>query len=355
MGGAYLNHIVTTVPDHDIHHKFVDYALTLIANDRDRALFKRMASRSGIEHRYSFFNSNSNLPQIDDSGFYNSGAFPDTGKRMQFYTQHAFNLARKALDGLGLANFKDSVTHIIVTTCTGLYAPGIDLQIIEHYGLNPAIERTVVGFMGCYAAMNALKLARHIVRSDDSAKVVILNLELCTLHLQETGDLEKILSFLIFADGCAASLVSAEQRGLELISFHAGALPDSRDQITWHVGNQGFDMVLSGQVPGSILTHLPALLPHILGAQPMDNIRYWAIHPGGRTILDAVQKAIALPEEFMRFSRTVLRNFGNMSSATIMFVLRDMMAVDAASGKGCAMAFGPGVTIESMLFQFAGI
>jgi predicted naringenin-chalcone synthase len=263
-------------------------------------------------------------------------------------------LAKRALDHLNFAEHKDSITHLILTTCTGFYAPGIDLQVVEHYGLSPSVERTVVGFMGCYAGINALKLARHIVRSEPSSKVAILNLELCTIHLQETDDLEQVLSFLIFADGCSASLVSREPVGIELQSFTSTILPNSSDQITWHIGGRGFDMVLAGRVPSTICQGLPSFLGRILGGQRPEDIAHWAIHPGGRTILDAVQKSVGLSEDTLRHSRDVLRRFGNMSSATVMFVLREMLQPGTVAGRGCAMAFGPGLTTESMLFQTAG-
>jgi predicted naringenin-chalcone synthase len=269
--------------------------------------------------------------------------------RAEFYRQQAFPLVRKALDGLPLGELKDKITHLIVTTCTGFYAPGIDLEIINHYGLNPAVERTVIGFMGCYAGMNALKLARHIVRSHPEAQVLILNIELCTLHLQETDDLEQILSFLIFADGCAASLVSARSAGIELQSFHAAVMPDSGNQITWAIGGNGFDMHLSGEVPATIAKGLPDALAAILAGGSAGDFSHWAIHPGGRSVLDAVRDGAGLEEGALAVSRKVLRDFGNMSSASIMFVLKEFL--QQGPGRGCAMAFGPGLTVESMLFQ----
>jgi len=352
---AYLNQIVTAVPDHDIHRMFVARAPWLLKEGRQRALLKRMADRGQIEHRYSFLKP----PGADEVGFdadglFRRGAFPDTMTRMRLYERHAFTLAKRALDQLHLAEQKDAITHLIVTTCTGFYAPGIDLQVVEHYGLNPSVERTIVGFMGCYAAINALKLARHIVRSQPASKVVILNLELCTLHLQETDDLQRLLSFLIFADGCAASIVSAEPRGIELQSFHAAVVADSADQITWRIGGFGFDMVLLGCVPATVTKGLLSNVDAILNGHTHHDIRHWAIHPGGRTILDAVQRSVGIPDEKLRQSRDVLRRFGNMSSATIMFVLKEMMTPHTPAGQGCAMAFGPGLTAESMLFRTVG-
>jgi alpha-pyrone synthase len=342
------------VPDYDVHRKFVDYAPSLLSEERSRVLFKRMAGKAQIEHRYSFLQPHPDAMAIDANDFYRRGAYPDTETRMLFYERHAFSLALRALDQLDFAAHRDSITHLILTTCTGFYAPGIDQQVVEHYGLNPSVERTVIGFMGCHAGLNALKMARHIVRSEPSSKVAILNLELCTIHLQETDDLEQVLSFLIFADGCSASLVSAKPLGIELQSFSSTIMPESADQITWHIGGLGFDMVLMGRVPSTILKGLPRSLGSILRGQRPEDIEHWAIHPGGRTILDAVQKSIGLPNGMLRQSRDVLRRFGNMSSATVMFVLNEMLQPGTKGGRGCAMAFGPGLTAESMLFQTAG-
>ena len=349
MTDVFLNRIATATPGHDIHQKFVDYAALHIKEDRKRAVFLRMAERSQIEHRYSFLPPHEEDGLMDRDGFYLPKAFPDTGTRMHRYKQDAFKLVRLALDRLEFD--ATEVTHLVVTTCTGFYAPGIDIDIINHYGMKPDVERSIIGFMGCYAAINGMKAAWNIVRSVPCAKVLVVNLELCTLHLQETEDLETLLSFLIFADGCSASLISKEPVGLELQSFYSTILPESSDQITWHIGNQGFDMVLSGKVPLTVFSGISGCLNRILGGIAISDIQYWAIHPGGRSILDAIRDAIALPEKALEFSRDVLRHYGNMSSATIMFVLKEIMEDSSGSGPGCAMAFGPGVMAETMLFR----
>jgi alpha-pyrone synthase len=351
MTGAYLNDIALAVPDHDIHQKFVDFAPSLLPDARSRLLFTRMAERCQIDHRYSALKAHADPGHLDAENFYGRNAFPCTERRMQLYRRSAFPLAQKALDALGIDSMKDEITHLIVTTCTGFYAPGIDVEIIGHFRLNPSVERTLIGFMGCHAGINALKLARHIVRSDAGARVLIVNLELCTLHLKETGNIEEMLSFLIFADGCAASIVSAETKGLALHDFCSTVVPESSDQITWSIGAGGFDMRLSGQVPVTIAGGLPSCLPDILRGRAANDIRHWAVHPGGRSILDAVRSGAGLEEPALAPSRAVLRRYGNMSSATIMFVLKEIM--QGAGGLGCAMAFGPGLTVESMLFEQA--
>lgn len=353
MPGAYINRIATAVPAHDVHRKFVDYAPSLLKDDRARALFRRMADRAQIDHRYSCLAVDLASEALDCRGFYPRGNFPDTLARMKLYEAEAPALAFQTLEALGLRQSASTITHVIVASCTGFYAPGLDLQIIEQFALRQSVERTFVGFMGCHAAMNALNVAQHIVRSEPTATVLVVNLELCTIHLQETPDLEQVLSFLIFADGCSACLVSAEPTGLHLKSFRSTILPDSADKITWHIGQSGFDMMLSGQVPQTILRNLPSSLDSVLAGARAEDIALWAIHPGGRTVIDAVGEALHLKADDLAYSRAVLRQFGNMSSATVMFVLKDMMAA-SATGLGCAMAFGPGMMAESLLFE-AGV
>jgi len=258
------------------------------------------------------------------------------------------------LDKLDLSEQeRRGITHVIVTSCTGLYAPGLDFEVVKHLGLDPSVERTMIGFMGCYAAINALKSARHIVRSEPDATVLVLNLELCTLHFQETEQLEQVLSFLVFADGCAASLVSSQPRGLAIDSFLAVSIPDTSHLITWRIGELGFDMQLSGLVPGEIGKALKdAGLLVTRGKIPL-SVDLWAVHPGGRSILDAVEKSLGLPADALTSSRDVLARFGNMSSATVMFVLQQIMQRAQAGQTGCAMSFGPGLTAETMLFHAA--
>src|SRR6202789_1132477 len=210
MTTAYLNRIATAVPEHDVHKAFVVFAEKMLADARLRTVFRRMVSRANIAHRYSFLDpkeGSGHFSSHDALEFYRPGNFPNTARRMELFEQSAPMLMRKAVDGLALNEEERlGITHVLVTCCTGLYAPGLDFEIIDHLGLSTSVERTMIGFMGCYAAINALKLARHIVRSEPNAQVLAVNLELCSLHLQETDNLEQILSFLLFADGCAAAL-----------------------------------------------------------------------------------------------------------------------------------------------------
>jgi alpha-pyrone synthase len=309
-----------------------------------------MAGRAEVAHRYSSLDPSGTgrFSSRDANEFYRLGDFPATAKRMELFEQSAPVLMRKVADRLALTEEERAgITHVLVTCCTGLYAPGLDFEIVQHLGLSPSVERTMVGFMGCYAAINALKLARHIVRSDPNADVLMLNLELCTLHFQETQDLEQVLSFLVFADGAAASLISAREQGLSLDSFKAVMVPETQGLITWKIRGLGFDMLLSGQVPGELGR---ALHEGALMAERAD-IDLWAVHPGGRSILDAVENGLQLPKDALAASREVLSSFGNMSSATVMFVLEKIMQQARPGQSGCAMSFGPGLTAETMRFH----
>ncbi len=357
MTTAYVNRIATAVPPHDVHSAFLSFAQSLFSDDSTRAaLFQRMAKKSGIEHRYSFVAPGADPAGavIDQAAFYVRGDFPTTAARMRFFETHAPELAAATVERLQPDGRHDDITHLLITCCTGLSAPGLDLELVERCRLPGSVERTVLGFMGCYAAINALRLARHIVRSEPAARVLIVSLELCTLHLQETSDLETILSFLLWGDGCAATLVTAEPHGLALDSFRTVLLPETRELIEWRIRDSGFDMTLSGQIPAAIHEGLRIHGQEILAGTPTAAIDLWAVHPGGRTVLDAVERAFDLAPASLAASREVLRRFGNMSSATVMFVLEALLRSSANGTAGCAMSFGPGVVAETMLFRSGG-
>ena len=348
---AYLNDISTAVPAYDVHEAFIKYAENTLSA-RHFPIFHRMIERNQIEHRYSSLEpaeAGGNEGPARN-GFFRPGGFPSTGPRMKVYEREAPLLAIEAVGKLLKDRSPSEITHLIVVTCTGFAAPGVDQRLIQHFGLSPSVERVSVGFMGCAAALNALKVARHIVRAESKASVLVVAVELCTLHLQDNSDLEQLLCFSIFADGCAAALVSDEPKGFELDAFFSQILPEAADLIRWGIGDQGFDMLLSGRVPGAISNGLRENRPRISSAINLQ-VDTWAVHPGGRSVLDAVEQSLSLTETALDHSRTVLRQFGNMSSPTILFVLeRLLLAPPSACDKGCALAFGPGLTIEAMNF-----
>ncbi len=348
MTQAWLNRIGTAVPPHDVHAAFVEFGGDTIADPHQRALFERMATLSGIQHRYAVLEAGPRPRDtvLDIGGFYRRGAFPSTAARMALYGPHALALAMRAIGTLDAD--PGTITHLIVASCTGFSAPGLDFQIMRAAGLPDSTQRTIVGFMGCFAAVNALKLADQIVRADPDSRVIVVNLELCSLHLQEDfQDVPKMLSFLLFADGASAALVTADPTGIALGRFRAAVIPRSQDLITWHIGDIGFDMHLSGQVPGRIRRWLPEHGAELLPPEPP---ALWAVHAGGRSILDSVQQGLGLAPDALRYSRDILRDFGNMSSVTLMFVLDRILNDPDARGPGMGMAFGPGLTVETFAF-----
>ena len=347
---AHLNAIGTATPDHDIHHAFVDWAAPRLA-PRERKVFARMVERAEIDHRWSVLPGAGGSP-VAPGGFYADPLLPPTSARMKLYAEYAPALALEAIVALGDGFDPAAITHLVVASCTGFVAPGIDQILAAKLGLRNDVERLLIGFMGCYAAVTALRSARHIVRSEPGACVLVVTVELSTLHLQDETAIEPLLAMLQFGDGAAAAIVSAAPTGLALGEGFAATLPDSAGLIRWDVGDAGFAMHLSGEVPGRIGQALadPALRTTLTGGAP---IAHWAVHAGGRSILDAVAHGLALAPEALAESRAVLRASGNMSSATLMFVLARLLA-QGVTGPGVALAFGPGLAAEGLRFGPAG-
>ncbi len=351
MPSPRLNALATAVPGHDIHAAFIDWATPRLTDARVRALFARMAARSGIAHRWSVLppTPEGGSP-VASGGFYDVPGLPPTSARMAAYAEHAPNLAMQAIAALGSAFDPARITHIVVASCTGFVAPGIDQILARRLGLSSGVERVLIGFMGCYAGVTALRTARHIVRSEPGAVVLVVSVELSTLHLSLADAPEPLLAMLQFSDGAAAGIVSAASHGIELGEGRSLALDDSADLIRWDIGDKGFEMTLSGEVPGRLRETLarPEVRRALFGdtgAPPL-----LAVHAGGRSVLDAVEHALAVPPETLAESRSVLARFGNMSSATILFVLAEMMA-RGAEGQGIAIAFGPGLAAEAIRFD----
>ncbi len=342
--------IATARPDHDIHQAFVEWAMPRITDDRERRLFTRMVERSGIDHRWSV------LPPtvcggspVMPGGFYGQPQLPPTSARMAAYGEYAPALALAAIAKLSFDPAQ--ITHLVVVSCTGFVAPGIDQIIARKLGLSVQVERTLIGFMGCYAGVTGLRTARHIVRSEPDAMVLLVSVELSTLHLDDRNEIEPLLAMLQFSDGAAAVIISAAPGIVAIGPGLSLALPDSDDLIRWDIGDQGFSMRLSGAVPGRIeaALHDPATVLALFPDGIPDNL---AIHAGGRSILDAVERALALSPAVLTASRAVLRTCGNMSSATVLFVIAALIE-SGAKGPGLALAFGPGLAAEAVALDFA--
>ncbi|KQM22596.1 stilbene synthase [Sphingomonas sp. Leaf24] len=350
---AWINAIATATPDHDIHHAFIDWARERLS-PREARLFDRMVERAGIARRWSVLpvGSDGGSP-VAAGGFY-ADAMPGTAARMRIYAEAAPALALSAIDRLSARTPLGHVTHLVVASCTGFVAPGIDQIVAARLGLPSTTERLLIGFMGCYAAVAALRSARHIVRSEPDARVLVLTVELSTLHLQPAVTLEPLLAMLQFGDGAAAALVTRNPTGLAIETPFAAALPDSADLIRWDITDAGFAMHLSGEVPGRIATALtdPGFAAAATGGRSLSDVDGWAVHAGGRSILDAVERSLSLSADALNASRGVLAANGNMSSATLMFVLAELLAGPPVAN-GIALAFGPGLAAEGFGFRSA--
>lgn len=352
---VFINAIATAVPSQDVHEAFVDWAERRLPDERQRSVFRRMVDRSGINHRWSvLLPTTGGGSPVADGGLYSDGS-PPTSERMVIYAEAAPALAIKAIAKLDVGAVAE-VSHLVVASCTGFVAPGVDQIVARELKLGNHVERTLIGFMGCYAAIAALRTAYHIVRSEPGARVLVVTVELSTLHLQFTSDIEALLGMLQFGDGAAAALVSADSAGLRIDRPFAVAMEDSETLIQWSIGETGFVMQLSGEVPGRIGAALekPWVRERILDATDAREIDSWAVHAGGRSILDAVQRGFDIPASALDRSREVLAEFGNMSSSTLMFVLAAILRQpDQRERRGIALAFGPGLAAEGFRFERA--
>jgi predicted naringenin-chalcone synthase len=286
------------------------------------------------------------------------GSAPTTTERLAIYEESAPVLgeraARQALEASGVS--KDSLTHLIFVTCTGLVAPGPDQELVERIGLPLSIHRIQIGFQGCSAGLVALRTAAEIVRGNPKARVLVVAVELSSLHFQEALTEDDLRGHALFADGSGAAVVGPPEAGAgrqgRFISFGPGRtllLPSAKADMTWNIVETGFQMRLTSRVPAALAEALPEFVAgfHQPGEAQVVN---WAIHPGGPAILDALARILDLPEDVLAPSREVLRECGNMSSATIFFVLA-RTAVARTPGPGIAFAFGPGLTAEGLSFQ----
>jgi predicted naringenin-chalcone synthase len=352
MINAYLNEIGTAVPPSQCQQEFLDSLPSWIPDPAVVEKLRTIAKRSGIERRYTVLEQV--VGSLGSGAFYEIGNFPSTARRMEMYRQEAPKLAVKAVRSLeARAVDLDCITHLVITCCTGFYAPGLDVDLIRLLGLRRNVRRTIVGFMGCYAGITGLRTASDIVRADPDARVLVINLELCTLHLQQEAPIDRLVASLLFGDGSAASLVTAEPTGFRLDSFNSHLSLEDADKMQWLVEDQGFAMKLDADIPDRIRSYL-ARNTELFNRAIGDPKALWAIHPGGRAILDAVRSTFALTPEQISPARRVLANYGNMSSASIMFVFEELLRHTPQNEPrpGAAVAFGPGLTIKGLEFTF---
>lgn len=329
---------------------------------------------SGIDTRHTVIDELSSDADVPDPVFFDhrTGLLlaPGTKARNDFYTREAAKLfveaAQRVIESDPDVEPAD-VTHVITVSCTGFHAPGPEYEIVRALGLSDAVQRFHLGFMGCYASMPALRAASQFCAADENAVVLVVSVELCTLHLRSSEDPDTIVASSLFADGAAAGIVTARDlpsptTGLSLDRFHTAIAPEGEKDMAWTIGDTGFEMILSTAVPQIIGETIIGALQPLYGAEAGlgeafaagrvgDEVQHWAIHPGGRSILDKVQERLRLSDAQLHPAREVLRENGNMSSATVLFVLKHILEEQGASAgdRVSAMAFGPGLTAESAL------
>ena len=323
----------------------------------DRRKIALLYERSGIDTRYSVVPDYS--CSAEERIFYPTTSdlepFPGLERRMELYQTHATALSTASIADC-TADTAD-ITCLITVSCTGMSAPGLDISIMEELGLPSNIQRSSVNFMGCYAAIHALKMADNICRADEKAKVLIVCTELCTIHFQKDCEMDSIASGLLFGDGSAAVLVTSDSypaKGVRIGNFYSEVALHGQKDMAWNLSGKGFLMRLSAYIPQLVQACITPLLDNALkaGGHSRNDISRWAIHPGGRKILESVGKELNLSGDQLKKSFDVLRDYGNMSSPTILFVLKDILQdLNGSSEKIFAAAFGPGLTMETLILE----
>lgn len=325
----------------------------------EKRKLKFLYRQGGIDTRYSVIPDYS-LPANEWQFFYpseNLEPFPSLEQRMQYFRKHAAALSLQAIDKCIEGFPLQKITHLITVSCTGLSAPGLDLEVMELLQLPGTINRTAVNFMGCYAAIHALKLADVFCKADAKANVLIVCTELCTLHFQKEYTADNITSSLLFADGAAAVIVSGDktQQGLTIDHFYSMVSVSGKKDMAWELSSQGFLMTLSGYIAELIGKDIDQLVQDALGSAGLNkkDITHWCIHPGGKKILESVYKSLGFTNGELQDSYDVLRNYGNMSSPTVLFVLENIWTKleRGGSDRVFGAAFGPGLTMETFILS----
>lgn len=350
--------IATKVPENKYdQHSLFNFADRVYKNDSAESRKLRFYyNLSGIETRYSAL-PDFDLTQNNRLLFSNSedeNKYPNLEKRMDFFIDYAADLSCKAIVSCIEGKIsKNKITHLITVSCTGMSAPGMDLQIIEQLELPLDIVRLSVNFMGCYAALHGLKIADSFCKADKNANVIVVCTELCTIHFQKENNQDNITSSLLFGDGSAAVLInSSDEKGINLKSFYSKVSPQGKKDMSWQLSSKGFLMKLSGYVPDLLNNDFKKICSNALHktGNTIEDVKHWCIHPGGKKILEAIEQSIGKEKGNFKHSYDVLKNYGNMSSPTILFVLQKFFIELKETEDDSIVfgaAFGPGLTTET--------
>ncbi len=362
---AVIRSIRTAVPERSLSSaRSLEVARALTPEEVPASLLRRLHERSGIDGRgCAVLAGDGSVPIYGVAG---SGAAvatsPGTAERMRAYMEAAEALAvgasRDALVASSVA--PSQVTHLVTASCTGFASPGVDQAVIGALGLGPYVRRTNIGFMGCHAAVNALAVASAFAASDADACVLLACAEVCTVHFQSSVRVDRVVANTLFADGAAAAVISSPAaddggvRGLiecpSVIRCASAIIPDSTGSMAWHIGDHGFEMTLGADVPDRIAAALPQWVDRELATLGMarSDVGGWAIHPGGPRVIDAVIACLGLAPSAGDASRAVLRRHGNMSSATLLFIMDEMRRAGVPR-PWVGLAFGPGLAGEMVI------
>lgn len=322
-----------------------------------------VAHKSGINTRYSVIPDYSG--RTEEYLFYPKNKslepIPMLGERMSLFRKEGLQLSLDAINKIeNLENIKSKITHIITVTCTGLYAPGLDIELVDALSLDPSSARSSINFMGCNAAVLALKQADDICGNNKDALVLIVCTELCTIHFQKSFEDDYILSNLLFGDGSAAVLVGSDNNEISekyhpvrIENFNSFIINEGRNDMAWQISEKGFLMNLTSYVSPLLNRHLPELMNKMQISK--NDINHWAIHPGGKKIVDDFCKTLDLPADKFEASYKTLEDYGNMSSPTVLFVLKYLLEnSEFKKDENIFLAaFGPGLSIETALLTYA--
>ena len=357
---VYLSKPVTAIPPERYTQSEIlafmleDSSLSETEERKVKAVYKE----SGIDFRHSV------LGQFRNRTLQSNAPLATTQQRMQTYAEKALETGLRLIENLQTETLSEQgihlqkITHIVWVSCTGMTAPGLETEILRKYPFQSSVQVTAFNFMGCHGFFHALRFGSAVVQSDPDAIVLVICVELCTLHFKTNSTEDHILANSLFGDGGAATLILGNRPSGETVEVKKQVqkyVHTSSDQMAWQIGEHGFDMKLSRKLPGSVSRHILSALDKLWDSnfQP-ESLDAWILHPGGKRILDMLQTSLAIPDSGMKPSREVLRMVGNVSSASVLFALRQFLETrgEQTSGRGLMLGIGPGLAIESAAFLY---
>lgn len=292
-------------------------------------------------------------PRVDDVSTWG------TGRRMERFVAEAMPLGKDAVSkALANANVHaEDVGLFAVVSCTGYATPGLDILLARDLGMPATVQRLMVGHMGCYAAVPGLAAVSDAVAAR-GLTAVLLCVELTSLHVQPaTDEPQQMVAHALFSDAATAVVLTPEANGIEVVDVVAKTDVEHCDHMTWDVTDLGFKMGLSPRVPDVLAKHVRDVTTDLLDRHGLaiEDVKGWAIHPGGPRIVDVCAEQLGLTDEQVAASRDTLRDFGNCSSPTVLMVLDEIRRRTplAPGDPVVAMAFGPGLTLYATLLRQA--